>query len=371
MAKNYYRTPTLRKRTDVSSCSESSEIEFWEELEETASEMRTQSTAGRPTPRPDPSSRCTAPTAAAESQCELVYGGDALEVMRVRAAHRVQILNDRCVARAQVRSEFEEALEAQRRQHEQDLATLLDTCDSIRMMAIGKDVQIIRLKEVLSEQEVIITALRLGVFVDTTKQSSQALSQGLSIESLKSECVSLHEKINAFTDITRLLKSENAELNEKLTDAKLEIKEKTIEFDEKLECVTEAATEKYNSLQEKYQEILKVYAFLRFDEYKTETEKEFAVQEEVIERQNALISQLQEQLKAAKMLLQTSPKGRSGDRYVSSSPKSAGRARFQLPLRIPVPSTPQLPRYPVKVVDLNLSRLNRTFDRTFLAQNAS
>lgn len=86
------------------------------------------------------------------------------------------------------------------------------------------------------------------------------------------------------------------------------------------------------------------------------------------ERQNALIAQLQDQLKAAKTLLQGTRSRRSDRPQNSSSPKSAvSRSRFQLPLRIPVPSTPQLPRYPVKVVDLNMSRLNRTFDRSFIA----
>lgn len=331
-----------------SNSGKSSEVEFWQDLEGSGE--------GRE-------------WAAAEAQCDLLGSEGQIGLVRTRAA-RTQLQNDLSVARAEVKREFKALFEREIRKYSEEIEKLRENCDNARMAAIGKDAELGKLRGVIAEQEVVITALRTGVIVgEKTPLSPSKLHKNAdNVDYLRAETHSLLEKVSAFAEITKILRGENGELQEKLAETKEELKETIENYEEKLKCQVESYENRLEMAERKYEALFRKCFSHSFEGYKNDTERELQVCEALRSRQNAVIGQLQEQLRAAKTLLQ-SPRAGSKERlFVSVSPKAAtSRGRFPTSLRVPAPSVPQLPRYPVKVVDLNVQRLTRTLDRSFLA----
>lgn len=233
----------MHRRSDVllSNSEESSEVDFWQEVDGTVD-----------------SQECSA----ASAQCDLLNSETQLH--RVRAATRTQLQNDLTLARAQVKREFWTYFEQQKRKYCEEIEKLRGNCDDLRMMGIGKDLEIGKLKGLIAEQEVLICALRLGVIITSKPLEETALSTKKThqnIDYFKSEARVLQEKVTSFTEVVKILRSENTELTDKIADYKQELKETHDEYQEKLQCQIEVYEEKLRKSEEKYTELLSKYDF--------------------------------------------------------------------------------------------------------------
>ena len=343
MSKTHRRSSFLA--STPSNSGKSSEMDFWQDLE------------GRE-------------WAAAEAQCDLMESEGQTGLVRVRAATRTQLQNDLSVARAEVEREFKAVFLREQRKYREEIEKLRENCDNARMVAIGKDAELGKLRGIIAEQEVVITALRTGVIVggENPKSHSDIHKNSENVDYLRAETHSLLEKVSAFGEITKILRGENGELQEKLSESREDLKETIENYEEKLKCQVESYESRLESAGNKYESLFHEYFLPSFESYKNDTERELEVCEALRARQNVAIVQLQEQLRVARSLLQ-SPRAGSKERlFVSVSPKAASsRGRFPISLRTTAPSAPQLPRYPVKVIDLNRQRLARTLERSLLA----
>jgi hypothetical protein len=219
-----------------SSSEKSSEFEFWRDLEDGGESVE---------------------CAAAGAQCDLGSLEAPIGLVQVRAATRTQLQNDLSVARAEVKRELWALFEREKRKYTEETEKLREKCDNVRMVAIGKDAEIGKLRGVIAEQEVVITALRLGVIVSERLQQThlKAEKPTETVDFLRAESHSLHEKVAAFTDITRLLRSENGELQEKLTETKDELKSTVENYEEKLKCQIELYENRLQTAGKKYEEL--------------------------------------------------------------------------------------------------------------------
>lgn len=237
MSKTHHRSSFLA--FTPSSSGKSSEFEFWRDLEEG-----------------EKSVECTA----TEAQCDLVGVEAQIGLVQVRAATRTQLQNDLSVARAEVKREFWALFEREKRKYTEETDKLREKCDNLRMVAIGKDAEIGKLRGVIAEQEVVITALRLGVIVSeqTHQIHLKEAKPNETADFLRAETHSLQEKVAAFTDITRLLRSENCEMQEKLTETKEELKSTVENYEEKLKCQVEMYENRLQAAGKRYEDLLQV-----------------------------------------------------------------------------------------------------------------
>eukprot|EP00358_Blepharisma_japonicum_P004198 CAMPEP_0202950576 /NCGR_PEP_ID=MMETSP1395-20130829/23757_1 /ASSEMBLY_ACC=CAM_ASM_000871 /TAXON_ID=5961 /ORGANISM="Blepharisma japonicum, Strain Stock R1072" /LENGTH=219 /DNA_ID=CAMNT_0049655467 /DNA_START=144 /DNA_END=800 /DNA_ORIENTATION=- len=170
--------------------------------------------------------------------------------------------------------------------------------DRLNLVLIGKDLELAKLREMVSEQEVIISTQRILRIPATPKQAPQDAR----VLSLEKDLKATRVRQTALKELSKMSHQQTDEAKEKLKIAQDQLKEEEIRHQEEVESLNKEFAEKEKELNGKIKEIKEKYS-----EFKRDVNKELEIRMVINRKQNDVISSLQKELKSVKTVM-TSPR---------------------------------------------------------------
>lgn len=227
-------------------------------------------------------------------------------LQRMRIASEIEVNNKTVVVKKQARREMEERLKMLKQKFTKSLTEVQSHYDEIRMTLVKKDMEIERLKAIMHEQDSLMYNYRMR---DEWERKPGLKSRGLEVElinkaeedmELMKENLSLKNQMETVSEIVELYKEDNiaAEVEIKIMEEK--IAEAMKQYNEDKQVLVQKSEETISALKEKYQKLHN-----KFLKYKYESKKEVQMREIITQRQTELLKVLREELRNAKIVLNT------------------------------------------------------------------
>lgn len=227
-------------------------------------------------------------------------------LQRIKIASEIEVNNKTVVVKKQARKEMEERLKMLKQKFTKSLAEVQSHYDEIRMTLVKKDMEIDRLKAIMHEQDTLIYSYRMK---DEWERKPGLKSRGMGVElinkaeadmELMKENSSLKNQMESVSEIVELYKEDNvaAEVEIKIVEEK--IAEAMKEHNEEKQVLLQKSQDCISNLNEKYQKLQN-----KFIKYKYESKKEVQMRGVITHRQTELLKVLREELRSAKIVLNT------------------------------------------------------------------
>jgi hypothetical protein len=227
-------------------------------------------------------------------------------LQRIKIASEIEVNNKTVVVKKQARKEMEERLKMLKQKFTKSLTEVQSHYDEIRMTLVKKDMEIERLNAIMHEQDNLVYSYRMR---DEWERKPGLKSRGMGVElinkaeedmELMRENTSLKNQMDTVSEIVELYKEDNiaAEVEIKIIEEK--IAEAMKQHNEEKQVMIQKSEEALSDLNEKYQKLQN-----KFIKYQYESKKEVQMRGVITHRQTELLKVLREELRSAKIVLNT------------------------------------------------------------------
>lgn len=227
-------------------------------------------------------------------------------LQRIKIASEIEVNNKTVVVKKQARKEMEDRLKRLKFKFTKSLTEVQSHYDDIKMTLVKKDMDIERLRIIVHDQDNLILQYRMREEHDkkpnlkSREREIEIINREEEERELLKENISLKFQMDTISEIVELYKEDSVASEAEIKIAEDKIAEAMKLHDEENQEIILKSEVTQADLQEKYQKLQN-----KFVKYKYESKKEVQMREIITQRQSELLNVLREELRSAKLVMNT------------------------------------------------------------------